>query len=456
MSFFQLRSLPGSVWPAVPHPQVSLVWNAYQQLDRTQWMRPEQIEQMQLQQLNALLAHARKNVPYYAGLLHEDPITSPEALRKLPVLTRELYQSNFEQIQARALPEGMTAGDKGSFTSGTSGVPIKVLKTNRDALWWSALFLRDLEWCNIDPKGKLAVIRLLAYKPQDLPAAMAGATVPHWNPSVKMLIDTGPCAGIDIRLDPRKQLDWLRREQPDYLLSMPTNLEVLSSLVRESGEPLSHLKMIQAIGEPMSAEMRMRIESGFGVPVKNIYSTTEGGYIASQCPDGHGLHVHSETVLCEVLDAHNNPCKPGETGRLVFTNLHNFRTPFIRYEIQDEVTLAAAPCPCGRGLPLWLHVEGRRYPNLRLADGRKKSSIGIVLGLRQVGGVHQFQMIQRELGRAIVRVVPDQTWTPEHPNRIREVMQREFESPIDVQIEQRPYLERLAGGKLKIVVVEME
>jgi phenylacetate-CoA ligase len=461
MGFFHIRSLPGTSWPAVPYPQVSLVWNAYQALDRTQWFKPAEIESLQLRQLNALLDHCRKQVPYYARVLSDAgfanrPIENLADFRRVPLLTRELYQRHFAEIQARTLPEGMLTSPKPSFTSGTSGVPIEVRKTNRDALWWSAFFLRDLEWCNIDPRGKLATIRMIAHTREELPRALLGGSVPYWNKSLQLLLETGTCYGIDMRADPRKQLHWLRQVRPDYLLSMPTNLEFLASLLIESGQRLAELKLIQTMGEPLADEARQRIEKGFGVPVKNLYSTTESGYIASPCPSGNGLHVHSENVLCEVLDAENNPCQPGQTGRLIFTSLHNFIAPFIRYEIQDEVTLAAGPCPCGRGLPLWSHVEGRRYPALRLADGRLKSSIGIVVGLRQVGGVHQFQMIQQSVGHAIVRVVPNRTWTLSHADRMIQVLHHEFESPIRVDVEEKLFIERPAGGKLRIIVVEEE
>jgi phenylacetate-CoA ligase len=271
-----------------------------------------------------------------------------------------------------------------------------------------------------------------------------------------MLIDTGTCVGMDVRQDPRIQLQWLREMKPDYLLSMPTNLEFLSALLKQTGQRIPNLKIIQSIGEPLSDDASQCIQAGFGLPVRNLYSTTEGGYMASPCQVGNGLHVHSENVLCEVLNADDEPCQPGETGRLVFTNLHNFVAPFIRYEIEDEVTLAATPCPCGRGLPLWTAVEGRRYPFLHLSDGRRKSSIGIVLGLRQAGGAHQFQMIQRAVGHAVVRVVPNPTWTQDHEQKMRDVLYREFESPLRVDIEQRPFLERPTGGKLKLIVVEVD
>jgi phenylacetate-CoA ligase len=436
------------------------VWAAYQELDRTQWLSPAELESLQIQQLRALLAHCYQQVPYYRRLLSEAglaarPIESLAEFRRLPVLTRELYQAHFGDLQAWSLPEGMAAAG-GSFTSGTNGVPIKVLKTNRDSLWWAAFYLRDLEWSGLDPRGKLAAIRLIAMSKSELPHALAGFSVPHWTPFCALLLETGPLYGMDIRQDPRRQLAWLRQVNPDYLLSLPSNLSFLAGLVEDSGERLAKLRVIQAIGEPLTELVRQRIESGFAVPVKNLYSTTETGYIASPCPLGHGLHVHAENVLAEVVDADDRPCAPGQSGRLVVTSLNNFITPFLRYDILDDVTLAAGSCPCGRGLPLWTHVEGRQVPLLYLPENRRKSALSLILGIRKAGGFHQFQFIQRAPDHAVVRVVPDRTWTAEHPERLRQAVQEEFEWPIPVTIEEKEFLERPAGGKLKLVVVEVE
>jgi phenylacetate-CoA ligase len=209
------------------------------------------------------------------------------------------------------------------------------------------------------------------------------------------------------------------------------------------------------MGEPLSREARHRIEAAFGVPVKDTYSNTEAGYLASPCPSGAGLHAHAENAIVEVLDANDQPCLPGQTGRLVFTSLHNFLTPFIRYDILDDVTLADGPCPCGRGLPLWTQVDGRRHPLLHLADGRRKSSMGITLGIRKVGGVHQFQIVQRAVDHVIIRVVPDRSWHARLADRMRSVVREECEAPIQVDVEEHESLERSPGGKLRVVVIEM-
>src|SRR5262249_5890041 len=193
-------------------------------------------------------------------------------------------------------------------------------------------------WCGLDSRGSLAVIRGLSSSGGDPQALLAGTQQPFWSQQLHAVVETGPSFIMDVHQEPRRQLQWLVRGNPDYLPSYPPNLELLASLLVESGQRLPNLRAILSIGETLTEETRGRIEAGFGVPVKNTYSCVEAGYLASPCPEGHGLHVHAENVLLEVLDDDGQPCPPGQAGRGVLTTLHNFLTPFIRYEIGDAAT----------------------------------------------------------------------------------------------------------------------
>jgi phenylacetate-CoA ligase len=456
VSFFKIKSLPGTTWPPIPLPQTSLIWSAYQELNNTQWLSSSELEELQLEQLNNLIKHCYEYVPYYRNLLckigqFDKPFKSISDFKRIPLLTRKLYQENFEQIKAAALPEGMSIGSS-IFTSGTNGVPIEVIKTNRDDLWWLAFSMRDFEWCGMDPRKRVAAIRLIAMSPNELPAALEGISSPSWLPPSGgvPIFESGPAFGLDIRQAPDKQLSWLKKISPAYLISLPSNLDVLASIIQETGQKIFSLESIQSIGETLYPEVKERIEKAFGVPVHNLYSANECGYIASDCPEGHGMHIHSEKVLVEVLDENNKPC---ETGKLVLTNLTNFSAPFIRYDILDNVTLSSKPCLCGRGLPLLTNVEGRRHPMLYLINGDRKVSTGLMLGMRQIGGVHQFQITQKSPDRFVVKVIPDSSWTDEHALRIARYIREEVSSDVTVDIEKLAVIDR-PNGKLKIIVVE--
>jgi phenylacetate-CoA ligase len=457
--FFRLRSYAGSLWPPLPEPGLAQVWSAYLTLDRTQWWDPDEIEQHQLCQLRELLRHCARHVPYYAETLAShgiaaDSIQSLDDFRRVPLLSRRTWQDRFDDLRARQLPEGTVALDEDS-TSGTSGVPVRVLKTNLFYVWWLAFYLRDLEWSGLDPTGAMAAIRPTLKSGAELDRLLRGERMAAWQPVLRPLIEMGPLYGMDIAQDPRRQLEWLGEVNPDYLLSHASNLGLLAGLLLDRPRRFPRLRAVQAISETLTDEDREKIEAAFGAPVKNLYSCAEAGYLASPCPQGHGLHVHAENVLLEVLDDAGRPCAPGEAGRVVLTVLHGFLAPFVRYEIGDLVTPAPGRCPCGRGLPLLTGVLGKRRPLFRLANGAWKHSSGLVHALSAVGGHHQHQAVQKAIDHVVVRVVPNRDWTTGHLHAIRTAVREFLEVPVRVDVEVRERLELPRGGKLQSMVCEV-
>src|SRR5262245_49998108 len=127
MSFFRLRTLPGCRWPSFPDARIAQVWNAYQQLERTQWLCRTELEERQLAQVRELLSHCVVNVPYYREVLSKAgivPMTirTMDDFRRIPLLPRRTYQANEVSFIARQLPAGTVATET-TQTSGSSGTP---------------------------------------------------------------------------------------------------------------------------------------------------------------------------------------------------------------------------------------------------------------------------------------------------------------------------------------------
>ncbi len=458
MPFFSLRPLPGQRWPALPDAGLSQVWSAYLALDRTQWLGATEIEEHQLVQFRALFEHCQRHVPYYRALFANHgicgaTIQSMSDLRRIPTLSRRTWQEQFDQFCADQLPHGTVALDE-DRTSGSTGVPVRVLKTDVFYVWWLAFYLRDLEWSELRPSGTMASIRSTLKTGAELERLLQGQRMECWNPILEPLLETGPLYGMDLRQDPQRQLEWLEEVNPDYLLSHTSNLELLAGMLLDEPRRFARLRAIQAISETLTDVAQAKIEAAFRVPVKNLYSCAEAGYLASPCPAGHGLHVHAENVILEILNEADRPCTPGEAGRVVLTVLHNFRTPFIRYEIGDTASFAASPCRCGRGLPLLTRVHGKARPHFKLPGGRRKHSSDLVHAITRVGGHHQHQVVQQTLDQVVVRLVPNRDWSADHRERLVQAVREFFESPVGVQLEIHERLELLPGGKLQSMVCD--
>ena len=314
MTFFRLRSVAGNRWPPISEGSLSQVWAAYLTLNRTQWLDPAELERHQLIQFRALLDHCLEHVPYYRQSLGAHGITSRsiqsmDDFRRLPLLSRRTWQTEFDDLCARHLPPGTVALDEDN-TSGTSGVPIRILKTNIFYLWWLAFYLRDLEWSGLNPTGTMAAIRATHATGPELERLLMGEAMPSWNPILEPLLEMGPLYGMDIAQEPRRQIEWLREVNPDYLLSHTSNLELLSEMLRDEPRRFPRLRAIQAISETLTeaAPGKEIDEVAFGAPVKNLYSQCRGRLprLVRRAPP---WHVHAENVILEVLDDANlGPC----------------------------------------------------------------------------------------------------------------------------------------------------
>jgi phenylacetate-CoA ligase len=138
------------------------------------------------------------------------------------------------------------------------------------------------------------------------------------------------------------------------------------------------------------------------------------------------------------------------------THLHNFRGPFLRYELGDLATVGPGSCACGRGLPLLARVQGKRYPLFYLSDGRRKSAITLSLLVRKVGAHVQHQAIQKALDHVVVNLVVDASWTEHHAEELKRKVQAFFEAPIRVDVEIRARLALPASGKFQNMINELE
>src|SRR5208282_3466525 len=149
------------------------------------------------------------------------------------------------------------------------------------------------------------------------------------------------------------------------------------------------------------------------------YSTVEAGYCALQCPEHEHYHVQSESALVEVLDKAGDPCRPGESGRLVVTSLHNFAMPLIRYDTGDFAE-PGGPCSCGRGLPVLDRIVGRVREMLVMPSGARSFPRLRTEKLADIAGVVQFQVVQKSIRDLEVRLVVAPSFASADEDRLRE------------------------------------
>lgn len=393
--------LPGIEWPGIPPASFQAVLALLAQLERTQWWSPERLAGHQLRQARSLLHHARTTTEWYGRRLAGvdlDRLDS-EAWLRIQILTRQELQANGPALESRAVPAQHGTVDTVT-TSGSTGMPITVRRTGFNSVMWSTLTLREVLWHRKDTTAKLAIVRHGENAPWP-----KGKIAKGWGPWSGLCGPLGDVGVLDIATTIRRQLEWLAEFDPAYLLTYPTNLQHLVEESERSGIRLRSLRGVTTLSELLRQEVRDLVRQGWGVPVQDLYSAQEIGYMALQCPENEHYHVQSEATWVEVLDEAGRPCAPGQVGRVVLTPLHSFATPLVRYEIGDLAEVGP-PCSCGRGLPVLSRILGRARNSLVLRDGgRRYPHFGTRVLAAKTDIVVQYQIVQTTLDDVEVRMV---------------------------------------------------
>ncbi len=431
----------------MPDAAASQVLALLFQMERTQWLAPQQLQALQLRQLTIELAHAVNTVPYYRERLA--PLWSPqtaltwETFHRFPMLTRRHLQDHHAELISTA-PPTQHGGAGLMHTSGSTGAPVSVLRTALDGLFWKAFTLREHVWHRRDLGAKLSAIR----------QGVSEDESDNWGAATEGIIRTGPASTLLVSRDIETQLRWLEAQQPAYLMTHPSNLAALARYCIDQDIRMPYLREARTRGGALDADLRELCREAWGTPVVDMYSSNECGYIALQCPETDHYHVMAEGLLVEVIDDEGHACVPGQTGRIVVSTLHNFAMPLIRYEIGDLAEVGA-PCVCGRGLPVLTRIMGRVRNMLALPGGGK---CWPAFGLRGLPGdfpVKNFQFVQREIDLIEARLVASRKLTPDEEALLRRQLLTRLPDVFRFTFSYCDEIPRGAGGKFEDFISEV-
>ena len=399
------------------------------EMRRVQWLSQTELQARNESRLGVLLKHAAENVPFYRNFYREHgELRSAGDLKSFPILTKTDYrQCDPESLYATNVDPGLRIDRK---TSGSTGQPFQFSldRTALPVIFASHLFYDS--WHGLEPFDRY--VRIVA------PAAAQLQSNASARVKLRSVL-TSRLQNFYERLTQEKifvwEIDsekaasvWRRLEsfRPKFIMGYTSSLAALAGELLKSDLRLSHpVRGVITIAETLTPNRRKLIEEYFEAPIINRYGLREfGSWSAQSClesPDQ--FHINTELVVCEILRDDGTPCAPGETGRVVLTDLHNFARPFIRYDTGDLAVAAGGECACGRGFPLLGQIEGRSLECVRTPSGREISPV--ILGHflfvyhDHVDSVLHYQLVQEGTDRIVLSIVPGPGWTEERRIRMR-------------------------------------
>ena len=407
--------------------QPQLLARALQMLEATQWQSRAEIEALQYRKLAVLARHCETHSAQFrarlgaAGLTAED-LASPDKFAKLPLLSRRELQ-RAEGLFCQAVPTAHLPTYE-TRTSGSTGEPVLVRRTAYSQLDWLSTTMREHLWHDRDFLAPFCAIRANISKLTRLE---------NWGAPAALLRKTGPALGIPITTDIATQTALICEFKPQTLLIYPSNLAALAQHCTAHDIAIPSLKKIITIGETSSPDIRTRAEITFSVDVSDMYSSQEAGNIALQCGQSELYHVMAENLIFEILDEQGVAVGEGKTGRVVLTDLNNFATPLIRYDIGDYAEAGPA-CSCGRGLPTLKRILGRERNLIRMPDGSRHWPLVGFHKFREIAPILQYQMIQQDRERIELRIVAERPLTIEEQSKLVAHVQTSLGHPFALTI----------------------
>jgi phenylacetate-CoA ligase len=410
-------NVAGIDWPPVLRQPLAGMAALLGVLETTQWMTRHELVAHQYRQLAILAAHLALESRQFqdrlnrAGLMATD-LASEEGLRRLPVLRRRDLQVPPAALYCRNIPQGhQPLGE--SRTSGSTGEPVAIRRTAINQLVWRAMNIRSQVWQGANFTKPCTTIR---------PQFSTYAIKKDRGAPLNQLFDTGPVQAIPITTDIKQQVAWLAEFQPESLIVYPTNLDAICRYIDRHGGKLKGLNCVFTIGETLSPRVRQEAEAILGVRVVDKYSSQEVGMIAAECLDSGLYHVMAESLIVEVLREDGTPCEDGDVGRVAITDLHNFATPIVRYDIGDYAEVGG-PCACGRGLPTLRRILGRERNLLMKPDGTRNWPLVGFHQFRDIAPIAQYQFVQHDLDRIEVKLVTEAPLTSGQESKLAAVIQ---------------------------------
>jgi phenylacetate-CoA ligase len=324
----------------------------------------EELENLQVKRLRALLVHAERNVPYYHDLLKDaklDPASAGlRSLERLPVLTKDIVRNRFGELTAT---NSAVFHPGEANTTGSTGRPLRFLVDQRTREAELASVWRHYLCSGISGlEGRIASFR------GDFVSERTAGPLWRWDGRVKELtFNTYALEQENVR----KMVDRLNRFRPEVVRGYPHSLFILSTKMEASGLSLGFTpRFVHTSSEQLPRNMRETIERVLGCPVRDWYSQSEYVSSAGECPEG-SYHQNMETGILRVQE------DQWGMERLIGTGLWNLSMPFINYEVGDHVTIAEEGCPCGREHLVLGSIEGRVNDVLVTADGSALSGVGV-------------------------------------------------------------------------------
>ncbi|MCF7916312.1 MAG: hypothetical protein K9L61_00855, partial [Candidatus Omnitrophica bacterium] len=330
------------------------------------------------------------------------------------------------------------------ITSGSTGVPIKIIVSNVAEAYRRAQQLRFYSWWGIHPYDKNVLIwgRLQKDKQKSGIKKIIKTKIGLSS----YFIDVFTLSSFIIR----KYFFDIKKLQPKFIRGYTSGIFRFCNLIENEGLDAKKLGIKVAIvtSEILFPGHREYIQNILGCPVANEYGSSETGLIAYDCKYQQ-MHLCEETAMV-LMD---------KKGKMLVSDLYNLSTPLINYEIGDKIILSEEKCKCGRESRIIKIIKGREGDEVKTIDGRFLSSHIFTYIFKDLNktesprAIKQYKVYQKGTFFDLY-IVKDKNFSLKTINYVVDRMEKAIGRGIKVNIHYVDEIKREKSGKLRHFVRE--
>ena len=401
----------------------------------------EKLKDYQWRRLKETLNFSYNFIPYYqetyrkAGI-HLQDIQTWKDFERLPFLTKQIKRAiSPDEFLPRTINKKKIWKTQ---TTGSSGIPIMVYRDSQSSSWDRALN----HYC-------FSVVGIRFYH-RFCQIVAAHSEKPH---------TPGPLAKFGLKRNftvNLKQTDaeivrQIQEIKPNVLWSFPSVFLKLAEFIRERNIRLN-LHALIAQGEVLPEIWRSTIENAFEAPLYHTYGATELARIGFECAEQEGYHLITDAAVVEIIE-NEKAASFHEEGELIVTNLNNYCSPLIRYQIGDRGSLSPFRCRCGINYPLLKNITGRSDDFMILPSGARISARAVTH--LQFEGIIQYKIVQKSPSVLKVLIIPSSSFGIHTIRETEKVLRAALlNEPVEIKIIRMESLPVTQTGKLQLVTRE--
>ena len=413
-------------------------WNDFFRIQRRGRLSLGSVFDYQNRKLRRLVEHAYHHVAHYRALLDKAGLR-PEDIREVSDLARFPLTTKKDLRKAAAkdlLSDSVRPAALPVFkTTGSTGVPLIVRRSKAEDFLFHLIRMRT--------------IRSYGLRVRDHVVRLRSGNLDHVPLSWRLARALGLFRQSIVNTEgtPQKNAADLLALRPDVLTGYNSSLARIARIITLDHKTVLPLRFVVGGADMLTPLLRKQIQEAFETKVSDSYECVELGMIAWECLETGLYHVCDDNVILEVL-ADGRPAREGERGEVVVTSLHLQAMPFIRYRLEDIVTVGPSTCPCGRPFRTLKTIEAKKQDYFRLPGGHEFYPWSISLLLIDIAPwVLQFQLVQERVDRVVMRAEALTRPSDDELARVQKEVRPLLGPAVEFEIEIVPELKPTPGGK---------